>query len=104
MADSSLLEFSAILAAHERLIQDLLFNYLGRMQAPFSALDDYARRLQEQPIYTATPGIDPAESDLLNQLISEALARTLSGVRSDLEKRIRQARQRKLGPPPAEEI
>jgi hypothetical protein len=103
MPDSRLLEFSAVLAVQQRLIQDLLFNYLGRMEKPFAALDAYAKGFEASPIRPETPHIDAVESDLLDQLISEALARSLEGVRSDLEKRVRHMREQHQGRPPKEQ-
>ena len=100
MPDSGLLEFSAVLGAHEMLIRDLLVSFIVRAEEPLQTFDRYASRIKaDLPLVHATTG-DATESDLLNQLTTEAIERTLAGARQNLVLAVRQERQRKQGGPP----
>ena len=86
---------NAQLAAHEKLIRDLLVNVIGRLETPLDAFDQYANGIRAHPFFATSPGADPTELDLTNQLISEALDRTLEAARQDLQQAlIREHRSR----------
>ena len=102
MPDSRLLEFSAVLGAHELLIRDLLVGSAMRSAEPLQSFDLYATKVRAGLPLGNGEGIDAAESDLLNQLTTEAVERTVVGVRQSLEIAIREQRQRRQGPQPKE--
>jgi hypothetical protein len=94
-SDRELNEFflgvSATLGAHEKIIIDLLVNVIGRLQNPLVAFDEYAAAMKERPpISRARPGQHPVEADQMNQMIAEAIDRTLKAARSDLQKVLRE--------------
>jgi hypothetical protein len=75
-----LLKVSATLGAHERLITDLLINFALRTDDPIKSADEYAEGLKAKLTFVETPGLDPAESDHVNQMIGESLEKTLTQV------------------------
>jgi hypothetical protein len=93
------LRVSARLAAHERLIRDLFVMVTARTGEPLGALDAYVSTLEQKLPYATAQDADPAQSDLMNQLVSEALRETLRLVRSDIT-RLVIANQRRKGQKP----
>jgi len=96
--DEGLFLITAQLAAHERLIRDLLLVVFGQRDEPVQSFDHYSERLLNALSTASARGVDPARSDVLVQLISEAVGLTLKEARRQLVELAAQAAQQKKEP------
>jgi hypothetical protein len=92
------LEVSAMLGAHERLIRDLLARVLQKEPDPLTVIEGLIEEMRERSIFAQVSEANAVESDQLNQMISEAIDRTLTGARKQILDKLREEHQRKNKP------
>ena len=92
------LQVSAMLGAHERLIRDLILARIEREEGPLDAIESYIERIRNIAIFVDRLNVHATESDQLNQMITEAIERTLNGVRKEIMDRLRLEHQQKNRP------
>ena len=92
------LQVSAMLGAHERLIRDLILARVEREEGPLEVIESYIARIREIAIFVDQPSVHAAESDQLNQMMSEAIEATLKGVRKEIMDRLQREHQQKNRP------
>lgn len=83
--DENEMDIIAAIAAHERLIRDLVVMVLGKLPNPDDALKAYAGMITNKDAYIGPiESLHSVENDHLNQLISEKLRATLESIESVL--------------------
>jgi hypothetical protein len=95
MAKEHELRVLAMLGAHERLISDLLKEQLRQKSRLLDEVESYMEKMRKQIMFASVPDVNPVQVDQLNQMISEAIERTLTVLRDEAKEELRREHEQK---------